>query len=90
MAYNLMWTQEGKLKILNLIDDRLGHFHIIHKDHIDDWVNGYLKWYSNTVEVQETEGSGYIYNGWIGFHIEMFLLRHSLDTNTQHIPSLVN
>ena len=70
-----MWTQDGELKILNLTDDRLGHLHIINKDHIDDWVNGYLKWYRNAVEEQETEGSGFVYNGWIGFHIEMFTLR---------------
>ena len=37
-------------------------------------MNGYLKWYSNTVEEQETEGRGYVYNGWIGFHDEMFPL----------------
>ena len=36
MPYNLMWTHVGKLKILNLTDDRLGHLHINHKDHIDD------------------------------------------------------
>ena len=36
MAYNLMWIHAGKLKILNLTNDRLGHFRIIHKDHIDD------------------------------------------------------
>ena len=36
MAYNLMWTQDGEFKILNLTDNRLGHLHIIHKDHIDD------------------------------------------------------
>ena len=75
MAYNLMWTQDGELKILNLTDDRLGHLRIIHKDHIDDWVNGYLKWYRNAMEEQEIERSGYVYNGWIGFHIEMFILR---------------
>ena len=74
MAYILIWTQDGELKILNLTNDRLGHLHIIHKDHIDDWLNGYLKWYRNGVEEQETEGSGYVYNGWIRFHIEMFLL----------------
>ena len=70
-----MWTQDGELKILNLTDDRLGHLHIINKDHIDDWVNGYLKWYRNAMEEQEIEGSGFVYNGWIGFHIEMFTLR---------------
>ena len=70
-----MWTQDGELKILNLTDDRLGHLRIIHKDHIDDWVNGYLKWYRNAMEEQEIEGSGFVYNGWIGFHIEMFTLR---------------
>ena len=72
MAYNLMWTHALELKILNLTDYRLGHLHIIHKDHIDDWINGCLKWYRNAVEEQETEGSGYAYNGWIGFHIKMF------------------
>ena len=40
MAYNLMWTQDGELKILNLTDDRLGHLLIIRKDHIDNWVTG--------------------------------------------------
>ena len=33
------------------------------------------KWYRNTMKEQETEGSGYVYNGWIEFHIEMFPLR---------------
>ena len=75
MAYNLMQTQDGKLKILNLTDNRLGHFRFILKDHIDDWINGYLKWYNNTMEEQETEGSDYVYNGWIVFHIELFSLR---------------
>ena len=70
-----MWTQDGKLKILNLTDDRLGHLRIIHKNHIDDWLEDYLKWYRNAVKEQETEGSGFVYNGWIGFHIEMFILR---------------
>ena len=36
MAYNLMWKQDGESKILNLTDYRLGHLHIILKDHIDD------------------------------------------------------
>ena len=75
IPYNLMWTHVGKLKILNLTEDQLGHLRIIHKDHIDDWVNGYLKWYRNAMEELETEGNGYVYNGWIGFHIEMFPLR---------------
>ena len=75
MAYNLMWTQDREPKILNLTDDRLGHLRIIHKDHIDDWVNGCLKWYRNAMEEQEIEGSGFVYNGWIGFHIQMFPLR---------------
>ena len=43
MAYNLMWTQAEELKILNLTDDRLGHLRIIHKNHIDKWLNKYLK-----------------------------------------------
>ena len=75
MAYNLMWTQDGELKILNLTDNRLGHFRIIHKNHIDDWLEDYLRWYRNGVEEQETEGSDFVYRGWIGFHIEMFPLR---------------
>ena len=75
MTFNLMWTQDGESKILYLTDDRFGHLRIIHKDRIDGWINGYLKWYRNVVEEQETEGSGYVYNGWIEFHIEMFLLR---------------
>ena len=63
MVYNLMWTQDGELKILNLIDDRLGHLRIIHKDRIVDWLKDYLKWYRNGVEEQETEGSGFVYRG---------------------------
>ena len=70
-----MWKQNGELNILNFTDDRLGHLRIIHKDHIDDWLEDYLRWYRNAVEEQETEGSGFVYRGWIGFHIEMFPLR---------------
>ena len=70
-----MWKQDGELKILNLIDDRIGHLRIIHKDHIDDWLEDYLRWYRNAVEEQKTEGSGFVYSGWIGFHVEMFPLR---------------
>ena len=88
MAYNFMWTQDGKLKILNLPDDRLGHLRIIHKNHIDDWVNGYLKWHINAVEEQETEGSGYVYNGWIGFHVEMFPLWTFVGYK-HHTPSIL-
>ena len=75
MAYNLMWTHGGEAKILNLTDDRLGHLRIIRKDRIDEWIEDYLKWYRNAVEEQETEGSGLLYIGWIGFHVEMFPLR---------------
>ena len=75
MTYNLIWTQDGELKILNLTNDRLGHLRIIHRDHIYEWVHGYLKWYRNGMEEQEIEGSGYVYNGWIGFHIETFPLK---------------
>ena len=78
-AYNLMWTQDEELKILNLTDDRLGYLRVIHKDRIDDWLHDYLKWYRNGVEEQETEGSGYVYNGWIEFHIEMFPLQIFVD-----------
>ena len=63
MAYNFIWIHAREAKILNLTDDRLKHLSIIHEDHIDDWINGYLKWYRNAVEEQETEGSGYDYNG---------------------------
>ena len=76
MAYNLMEVpQNSELKILNLMDDRLGHLRIVHRDRLNTWLNDYLKWYSNGVEEQETEGSGFVYKGWIGFHIEMFPLR---------------
>ena len=70
-----MWTHDGDPKILNLTDDRLGHLRIVHDDRIDEWIEEYLKWYRNDVEEQETEGSGFVYAGWIGFHIEMFPLR---------------
>ena len=49
MTYNLMWTHAGELKILNLTDDRLGHLRIIRNDHIDEWLEDYLKWYRNAV-----------------------------------------
>ena len=70
-----MWTHASEAKILNLTDDRLGHLRIIHRDRIDDWLKDYLKWYRNAVEEQETEGSVFVYNDWIGFHVEMFPLR---------------
>ena len=38
-----------------------------------------MKWYRNAVEEQETEGSGFIYRGWIGFHIKMFPIRTFVD-----------
>ena len=41
----------------------------------DEWIEDYMKWYRNAVEEQETEGSGFVYHGWIGFHVEMFPLR---------------
>ena len=75
MGYNLMWTHAGEAKILNLTDDRLGHLRIVRRDRIDEWIEDYRKWYRNAVEEQETEGSGFVYAGWIGFHIEMFPLR---------------
>ena len=43
MANNLMWTHAEEPKILNLTDDRLGHLRLIHKDHIGNWLNKYLK-----------------------------------------------
>ena len=30
MGYNLMWTHDGELKILNFTDNRLGYLRIIH------------------------------------------------------------
>ena len=45
MAYNLMWTQDGELKIFNITDDQLGHLRIVHRDRIDEWLEDYLKWY---------------------------------------------
>ena len=53
----------------------MGYLRIIHKDRIDDWLHDYLKWYRNTMKKQEIEGSGYVYNRWIDFHIEMLSLR---------------
>ena len=40
------------------------------------------------MEEQETEGSGYVYNGWIGFHIEMFPLCTFLGYK-HHTPSIL-
>ena len=75
MAYNLMWTHDGKFKILNLTtDDRLGHLRIVRRKHIDDWLKDYLEWYRNAMKEQETEGSCFVYIGWICFHVEMFPL----------------
>ena len=79
MAYNLMKAlQNSELKPLSLTDKRLGYFHIVRKDYIDEWLDDYLKWYSNAVEEQETEGSGFVYLGWIGFHIDMAPLRSAI------------
>ena len=46
------------------------------------------KWYRNTMEEQETEGSGYVYNGWIEFHIETFPLRTFVEYK-HPIPSIL-
>ena len=75
MAYNLMRIHAGEAKILNLTDDRLGHLRIVRRDRTNEWIYDYVKWYRNAVEEQETEGSGFVYHGWIGFHVEMFPLR---------------
>ena len=75
MAYNLMWTHAREPKILNLTDDRLGHLRIVRRDHIEEWIDEYLRWYRNAVEEQETAESGSVFRGRIGFHIEMFSLR---------------
>ena len=64
MVYYLIWTHARELKILNLTtDDRLRNLRIIHKDHIDEWLEDYLRWYRNAMEEQETEGSGFVYRG---------------------------
>ena len=88
MAYNLMWTHAGDPKILNLTDDRLGHFRIVRRERTDDWIEEYRKWYRNAVEEQETERSGFVYLGWIGFHIEMFPLRAFVDYK-HHTSSII-
>ena len=88
MAYNLMWTHDGEAKILNLTDDRLGHLRIVRRERIDEWIEEYLKWYKNAVEEQETEGSGFVYIGWIGFHVEMFPLR-TFVCYKHHTPSII-
>ena len=88
MAYNLMWTHAGDPKILNLTDDRLGHLRIVRQDRIDEWIEVYRKWYRNAVEEQETEGSDFVYIGWIGFHIEMFPLWTFVGYK-HHTPSII-
>ena len=89
MAYYLMWAHAGELKILNLTtDDRLRHLRIIHKDHIDEWLEDYLRWYRNAMEEQEKEGSGFVYCGWIGFYVEMFPLRTFVGYK-QHTPLIL-
>ena len=88
MAYNLIWTHAGDPKILNLTDDRLGHLRIVRRERIDEWIEDYRKWYRNAVEEQETEGSGFVYAGWIGFHVEMFPLRTFVGYK-HHTPSII-
>ena len=88
MAYNLLLTHAGEVKILNLTDDRLGHLRIVRRERIDEWIEEYRKLYRNAVEEQETEGSGFVYIGWIGFHIEMFPLRTFVATSITHLLSL--
>ena len=83
-----MWTHAGETKILNLTNDRLGHLHIVHNNRIDDWLEDYLKWYRNVVEEQETEGSGFVYHGWIGCHVEIFPLRTYVDYK-HHTPLIL-
>ena len=51
-------------------------------------MNGYLKWYRNAVEEQETKRRGFVYNGWIGFHVEMFPLRTFVGYK-HHTPSIL-
>ena len=88
MVYYLIWTHARELKILNLTtDDRLRNLRIIHKDHIDEWLEDYLRWYRNAEEEQETEGSGFVYRGWIGFHAEIFSLRTFV--GSKHHTSLI-
>ena len=88
MAYNLMWTHDRELKILNLTDDRLGHLRIIHKNRIDEGLKDYLRWYRNAMEKQETEGSGFVSIDRIGFHLEMFPLRTFVDYK-HHTPYII-
>ena len=47
-----------------------------------------MKWYRNAVEEQETEGSGFDYIGWIGFHVEMFPLCAFVDYKL-HTPFVI-
>ena len=66
----------------------------MHWDRIDGWLEDYLKWYRNAVEEQEIEGSSYVYNGWIGFHVNMFPLRtfvgYKYHTHSIFVQSVVN
>ena len=40
------------------------------------------------MEEQETEGNGFVYIGWIGFHVEMFPLRAFVGYK-HHTPSII-
>ena len=92
MAYNLIWTQNGELKILTLTDYRLGHLLIFHKDHINKWL---VKWGSEVVQKcfrrTRDRRKWLCLHGWIGFHIEMFPLETFVGYKHQtHLRSLDN
>ena len=84
----LITTLFNELKIIESWEERLGHFWMVQKDHIDEWLKNHLKWYINTVEQQETESSGLISMVWIGFHLEIFQL-HTLVGHKHSTPSIL-
>ena len=75
IAYNLMAFSDGEETTYNLTDDRVGNLRVIHKKHVDNWIDEYLQWYAEAMAEKELEGRGSRYIGWIGVHIEMFPLR---------------
>lgn len=43
MTYNLITSHSEELKIIDLADDQLEHLHHVQKEHVEEWLNNYLK-----------------------------------------------
>ena len=69
-------------------DNGIGHLCIVWKNQMDEWLNDYMKWNINVTEDQESEWSGFIYNEWIGIHVEMFPFRTHID-HKHFTPSIL-